>query len=255
MTQKSLWHSLKQMVVNRYRALEGQDRLLMGRVNNLFDLTKNNTPWALARFNDGEIKAMLAANIGEKTARDDQKIDQYLVDRLNWAIRQRQENLWLGLPCSVCWPRERAIAEESIEENYPRRALAVVQTNRNWNRWVTEFSKVAQARDIVWIAGEDQNLAGLQNGTGIKVRDQWRLPLANVWQKEYKALRKRFREFVKGDIVMLSCGPMATVLAVEWFQHRPDCTFIDIGSTFDPFTRDIWHDCHTGKLRRCIGCN
>lgn len=250
-----LIHTVKKTLVNARRAFTGKDRLLMRKGAHLLNLTRDRIPWALARFNDGEIKAMAVANVGEKTARDDQEIDHMLVDRLNWAIRQRQENLWVGLPCSVCWPRERTIAEASIGKEYLYRTLAVVQTNRNWQEWIYRFAEVIKGREVTWVSGEDQNLLALNKKTGIVIKDQWRLPITDVWQKEYSELRERSGEFSQDEVVVLSCGPMATVLAVEWFQKRPDCTFVDMGSTFDPFTRDVWHRCHTQNLPRCLGCN
>ena len=237
------------------RAFTGRDQALMRQSSRLLELVSNRVPWALARFNDGEVKAMLSSNVGEKTARDDQEINQSLVDKLNWAFNQRFDNLWLGLPCSVCWPSERAYLGGKIEKNYPYQTLAVVQTNRNWDDWITKLPPLLKNRSVVWVSGEDQDLNHLKSKVGIVARDHWKLPTTNVWQSEYEKLSEKYDEFETGDIVFLSCGPMATVLAVEWFLRRPDCTFIDIGSTFDPFTRNVWHACHTKDLPRCIGCN
>ena len=64
------------------------------------------------------------------------------------------------------------------------------------------------------------------------------------------------------DIIMISSGPTARVLSKEFFEIDPTRTYIDIGSTFDPFTRNVWHNCHKGwletgfnKTKRCIKCN
>lgn len=56
------------------------------------------------------------------------------------------------------------------------------------------------------------------------------------------------------DVVLLSCGPAATVLVNDLWKHLPEHTLIDLGSLFDPYcgvasrsymTRHNWH-----KLRR-----
>ena len=78
----------------------------------------------------------------------------------------------------------------------------------------------------------------------------------------HKAMLHGYEEKIEsGAVVFISCGPLARVLVKEWFQKRPDVTFIDIGSTFDPFTRNVRHRCHTGwengfnDVPRCVQCN
>ena len=68
-------------------------------------------------------------------------------------------------------------------------------------------------------------------------------------------MRNLHIEFDYGAVVMITCGPMSRVLAKDWFSERPDLTVLDIGSTWDPYTRDVWHSCHNGTLPPCKGCN
>ena len=104
------------------------------------------------------------------------------------------------------------------------------------------------------MSGNDQNLDNLEKETGLRVAQKVSLPKRNAWG-DYPRIKDYYTIFNKDSIVVLSCGPMAEVLAKEWFQRRPDVTFLDMGSTFDPFTRGVRHGCHTGKLKPCRGCN
>jgi hypothetical protein len=80
------------------------------------------------------------------------------------------------------------------------------------------------------------------------------LPKKNAWDV-YDSIKKADTEFQKDDIIILSCGPMGRVLACEWFSQNSNCTYLDLGSTFDPYTRNVWHNCHKGKLKFCKECN
>ena len=93
--------------------------------------TRRSEPWALARFNDGEIAAM--QRLGPAVARGDQPCTRALSRDLKWCIQQRAFDLWLGRPCSLCWPKHRAVADE-LMVGHTHLTSAVVQTNRNRRR-------------------------------------------------------------------------------------------------------------------------
>ena len=118
-----------------------------------------------------------------------------------------------------------------------------------------------KGKRLVWIGGSDQNVDNLEE-LGIKVDQKGLIPNKNSW-KFYEHVRDTFpKSFQTGDVVALSLGPTARVLVKEWFEERPDVTFIDVGSNFDPYTRNVSHNCHKGweetgfnLTQRCEECN
>ena len=64
-----------------------------------------------------------------------------------------------------------------------------------------------------------------------------------------------------GDVVLVSLGPTARVLCYDLFRVNNKTTFIDIGSVFDPYTRNVKHNCHKGWengfniTKKCEICN
>ena len=50
----------------------------------------------------------------------------------------------------------------------------------------------------------------------------------------YPTLTSCTPTFCSSDIILLMCGPLGRVLAAEWNWLRPDMTFLEIGSLFDP---------------------
>lgn len=224
----------------------------MDKINIILANLRNGVPQALARFNDGEMRAII--RVGDKVARGCQKVTQDLQDKLKEAIRHEQENYWKGLPCEVCWPRWKKHADFYVNQKYEFLTCAVVNTNRNLQKVYDEFPKAVEGKFIYWVSGNDQNLDNLEKETGMRVAQKVTLPKRNAWG-DYPRIKDYYTIFNKGSIVVLSCGPLAEVLVKEWFQRRPDVTFLDMGSTFDPFTRGVRHGCHTGKLKPCRGCN
>jgi hypothetical protein len=220
----------------------------MHHIDTLLTNLEQNVPFALARFNDGEMMGIISP--GSVVARGDQIVNTELSQMLNNALQYQQENYWVGLPCSTCFPEYSDVAKRLVDTDYEYLTHAVVFTNRNWKRVVAEVPELMKDRTIYWVSGHDQDISKLT----FTITEQHIVPAVNAW-KVYQSIKDLVYKFEKNSIVMISCGPMSRVLTKDWFSLRPDLTVLDIGSTWDPFTRDVWHNCHKGTLTPCPECN
>lgn len=227
---------------------------MMRTIHKLVALTTEGTPWALARFNDGEMRGVRGA--GCTVARGHQKISESLRDHLIGALKWRADNYFIGVPCRQCWPTHRKLADDYVAD-YEHKTLAVVQTNRNLELMYHRFADALRLRYeveketyVIWVGSPRHNVTCLPFAVDQKIN----VPEKDAWSA-YEVTYIHYRNFAPASVVFLSCGPMATVLAFEWFMERPDCTFIDIGSTYEPRTTGKEHRCHTGKLPACKECN
>jgi len=220
------------------------------------DLLNNSIPFSYNRFNDGEMSGI--DKIGSIAARGDQTITKELHLKLIEAIKHKQDNYYIGIPCDICYPKYNKLAKDLIG-SYQYITSAVCLTNRNWGKFITEIP-TALKKPIIWISGEDQNLDFLKNNMGIEIKNHYKFKNKNTWE-EYNNIFDLHKNFNEGDIVFISLGPTARILVYEWFKLLPKTSFIDIGSIFDPFTRDVYHKCHLGwengfnLVRKCLTCN
>ena len=94
----------------------------------------------------------------------------------------------------------------------------------------------------------------------INIIDHVKTASKDSWS-HFKEIESYINQINDGDLVLLSIGPTARILAQRWFKKRPLATFLDIGSNLDPFTRNVWHKCHLGWengfniQNKCVGCN
>lgn len=225
----------------------------MEKINEILDNLSNRVPQALARFNDGEMGGIL--NVNFVAARGDQVVNQSLSNALKEALEYEQCNYWKGIPCEICFPKYYDEAKKIVRVDYPYLTKAVVNTNRNWKKVIEEFPKRTKGRNVKMVVGVDQDLFNLSKVLNWEIQEWFRLPLQNAWGVCDWMKSTIWEDLIPGDIVLFSCGPLARVLVRRWFEKRPDCTFIDVGSTFDPYTRNVWHRCHKGTLPSCRGCN
>jgi hypothetical protein len=220
----------------------------------LIEMLKDKTPFCLVRFNDGEMKGIM--NPGCTVARGDQKVNSDLASALEDALSYESHNYWIGLPCQNCWPSCREKADQIVSVDYPYKTLAVVLCNDNWLRSKDEIIPAIDGRPLWVISGDDQNWNEIASDCSFK---QFKISRRNSWANK-DAVMGLWKEAPANSVVMISCGPLSRVLAYDWWKNRQDCTIIDIGSTFDPFTRNVRHNCHRWKNGRnqtkyCSVCN
>lgn len=221
----------------------------MNKIHQILENLKEGIPQALSRFNDGEVQGIVQP--GCTVARGDQQVNEDLSNKLKEALQHQQENYWVGIPCNKCntakWYK-RVI--NLVDPNYKYLTKAVVTTNRNWKLFTSSVKECVKDKHIIWVSGANQKLENLPFDVDFHLK----VPKRNAW-RAYEEANKAFELFPSGTVIFFSCGPMSRVLAYEWFKKRPDSNYLDIGSAFDPYTKNLWHACHKETLAPCEGCN
>jgi hypothetical protein len=222
---------------------------------------RDSENFAFARFNDGEMMGI--DKVGAVAARGDQKVDKSLHDALKKSLQHVQDNYVVGVPCELCFPKYNELAMSLVKQPQELIINAVALTNRNWITFLFQFQQAVVGKKILWISGGDQKIDFLRKEIGLNIVGHLRFPRKNTWE-HYEEIKRKFKMLDENtyDIVMISLGPTARVFAQEMFEENPNKTFIDIGSTYDPFTRDVWHNCHKGWVetgfnhtKECKICN
>jgi hypothetical protein len=217
----------------------------------------NNTPFAFSRFNDGEIMGIDIPN--SVVSRGAQVVDDSLHNALKKSITHKQENYYIGIPCTNCYPDYHNIANNLIGE-YDYKVSAVCNINRNYAKFINEFKSSLKNKQIIWVGGDDQNTKNITDILDIEIKRSFLFSYKNVW-KDKQLISESLSEVKDGDIVLFSLGPTGRILSQEMFYEKQNSTFIDVGSLLDPITRNVWHSYHLGwekgfnKTKKCEICN
>lgn len=230
----------------------------MQRIEEFLRLTREGIPWALARFNDGEHRAMFKMK-RKRISRGRQEVTPSLRHALLAAFAHRQENYWIALPCSACYPayRDRQLAHAPDLEEYEWRTTAPVLTNRNHKLWQEGFPSALEggSRKVVWVGAGEQNTMKLPFFE--RIVERILIPARDAWQAWERVNESEVCADVPSEaVVICCCGPLGRIIAHRWFRRRPDLTVIDAGSIYDPITLDLKSArLHRGELPPCRECH
>ena len=227
-------------------------------INIFLDKLEKKENFCYVRYNDGEMMGI--DRVGAIAARGDQYVDQSLHDKLIEGINHRQENYYIGVPCSTCFNHYSKLAKQ-MTKDYDLVTSAVLFTNKNWKTFYDSFPAACDKRPVIWIGGKSQSKQNLLD-YGLEIKNCVLVPEHNSW-RFYEKLKEMMSQFIApDDIIAISLGPTARVLCKEFFEEYPDNTFIDIGSVLDPVTKGVYFDAHKGweetgfnLQRRCPECN
>jgi len=127
-------------------------------------------------------------------------------------------------------------------------------------KFIQQIVGLLENKNVHYISGFDQNLEMLKDVFKFNIINHVKIDNKNSWS-HYEILKSYSDNIKDGEIVLISLGPTARILCYDFFKNNNKSTYIDVGSIFDPFTRNVNHNCHKGWengfniTKRCENCN
>lgn len=209
------------------------------------EMLEERVPFVFTRWGDGEWEAMLQT---KRNGAPDRNCDGHfyypdmvaeLRDILLNAPRDPFAPVYFGLLKIA-----RRMYEPAISDILPgfQWVDGDVLLEDFVNGQLTTFFQALRARRLLYVGPE--RMKGLTAHLPIA---RWvTCPLKNAWL-EIDALVSEVATYAAQDVIGLSCGPAAKVLAHRLHQLRPDVTIIDFGSMFDGVCGFTTRSYHKGR--------
>jgi len=219
-------------------------------MNIILDLLERNEQVSLARFNDGEIGA-LKGDL-KVTSRGKQKVTQDLLDKLSLALKYENKNYFKGFPCPICYVDYYNFYMHYCG-NYNYNILAVSTTNHGYVDFKKRLQKVLRWKKVLYIGGQGINQNWIRkNGWSV-------ITVPNTDSSRFTNEILNKVDMDRYDVVLLAVGAVSRYLAMEF--HVSGLSALDIGSMFDPETRNIklkshiWISKYKNTQKYCPICN
>jgi len=218
----------------------------MQDVLRLLALLALGKPFCFVHFNDGEIESI--KQVKGSIDHGWQALSPRLSTAMLAALKASHPQLFLGLPCArefggTC--RRDAIKMLEHTRGRTQRTSAVIFINGNYELTRPLLPKLLSRRAsrgarVHLVVSQNASVDAFCASTSVPVASVVRVPSVNAFPSAYEAHRGGWTRYRTGDIVLLLCGPLGRLLAVEWFLQQPSATFLELGSFFDP-------ELHSGK--------
>jgi hypothetical protein len=210
-------------------------RSFAGELARFRALLAARTCFALVRFGDGELDALLGIpKVGaEFEFHPGDPVYEACRERLLAALRHRGPRYYVGIPCPVCVGREDfEWIYHTAGQDEEHLTWATLFYYSNYRRFIAGFLPLFRERRVVLTCHREAALAGLPFPVAAAIRvgdDAWRHD--GAVEEELRALLAR-----RGGALLLFCaGPLGKILIHRLHAEFPDNTYLDVGAALDPY--------------------
>jgi len=209
-------------------------------VNIILDKLKSKVPFTYIRYGDGDFIAMYPQSVNKVIGNANKSfiteeirrklIESYEIDKPNYLV---------GTLNTIIHPRSQYHNVDfkkinGVVKNHPSSLYSAIGIQEafmeDWKKFA-EICKYIQHKKVLYINHYYEPILTKFFGNNIQHIE---VPQYNATEKHSEVLYKILNTDVHSyDIIILSCGQLARVLAKDLFNRLPGKTIIDFGSTTD----------------------
>lgn len=225
------------------------------------DMLENREPFALSRFGDGELKILrsTALRLREFDYDPNDPADQVPRERLISSFLHQGCRYYVGISCPDCVGEDKfAWAKLSSRQDDDHLTWAALFINSNYSRYLAEVVPLFSRYEVILVCNRSAVLKDLP----FPVLRDFRVG-RNAWKDDCNLVEQISgyikRETLKEKLFLFCAGPFSCILAHQLHCQSEANTYLDIGSTLDPFffgapagTRGYLRGDETFARRTCV---
>jgi hypothetical protein len=219
-----------------------------GELERTRDLLKAHTPFALARFGHAEMEILQGRLMHDREVSGGHEYRYAPADPGNEVPRQRlwdsftysRPNYLVGINCPHCGLTPgREIADfEWMRENSgqpeDRLTFATVYFYSNYPRYLREVLPLYNEYKTSLVCNHTGNVANLPFQPVRVYRNSF-----DAWRRDWNLVEEIRnyigREQIRGALFLFCAGALGCILAHQLFSFCPENSYLDIGSSLDPY--------------------
>jgi hypothetical protein len=192
--------------------------------------------FAFSKYADGEWAAINGrqgnAGCGEWIINDINNNCALSREKLVKSFRYKDENYFVGISCPCCQGKDHYKMKKFCSQNEENLTFANIFVNANYQFYLDNFINEYKNRNIYLVANKKTNPAELPFNI-----DKFFGIDYNAWVVNLDLVDQLKDDKCRGKLFLFSAGPLGNILCHELWQINKDNTYIDIGSTIDPWTK------------------
>lgn len=193
----------------------------------------NKEKFSFSKYADGEWAILQGRRIGNNEFQYDTS-DVFFREKLWESFKFKHLQYIVGIGCECCMGKSFYDMKDQSTQNDENLTWANIWVNSNYPHYIKEIVPLYNDFDVVLICNENASLQNLPFKTMKDFRVQ-----NNAWFYNYSLvdeIKLYITENQIKDCLFLFCaGPFGNILSHQLFEHNQENTYLDIGSTLDPF--------------------
>jgi hypothetical protein len=199
----------------------------------------NRENFTLSKYADGEWAVIknIGVNNTEFSFKKDSVMDSIKRDKLIESFQFQHPQYHVGISCPCCQgqPTFEEMRDFSGQPN-ERLTWANIWVNNNYAYYCSEILPMYSDRKVVLYCNKYGDVDNLP------FKPEKLFPISvNAWEKNWNLIEES-KEYIKENgakdmVFLFCCGTLGNILCHELTKFSPDNTYIDIGSTLNPFLK------------------
>lgn len=196
--------------------------------------------FSFSKYADGEWAVIQNHQINNKEFWFDPSndSDQFKRKALIESFQYKNPRYYVGISCPCCQGQEAFQSMKSFSlQDEGQLTWANLWVNGNYKYYVQNIIPLFKQRPIVLFCNENGKIENLP------FKPYVIFPLKNnAWEYNWDAIEKSKQIIsklsysnIKNVLVLFCCGPFGNILCHQLTEHEPDNTYLDIGSTLNPW--------------------
>lgn len=229
---------------------------------------KKREPFAFSKYADGELHIFVNKEINNGEFWFDPKTNAEDRKRLINSFQYKDDNYFVGVCCSCCgsWGISHKWMVKQSGQNEENLTWANLFVNSNYQIYLNEMIPIYSEYEVVLVSNSASNLENLP----FNIKKHFKIG-KNAWVNDLNLLDE-IKEYIDNNcsnhtLFLFCAGPYGNILTHQLFDHNKNNTYIDIGSTLNPFLlgeygkntrdylkggRDLYKTCIWGAEERNI---
>lgn len=203
----------------------------------IYDALENGDNITFSKYCDGEMAVLenIPVNNKEFWFNPNSIIDVSKRDKLLESIKFKHPQYFVGITCVKVFGLENHRKIKFISgQDESHLTWADIFVNSNYKFFVDNIVKLFSYRNVVLFCNKNGKIQNLP------FKPYLVFPVDNnAWQSNWDHIETAKKLIdsldMKNYVFLFCCGPFGNILAYELTKHNPNNTYLDIGSTLNPW--------------------
>jgi hypothetical protein len=214
------------------RFTTGKDKSFTEDIKIILQALKNKEKFSFSKYADGEYAILINKKITNcDNWTYDPDIHQLYRDELMNSYTYSEEGYYVGISCPCCVGNEDTKwMRDNVNVNDSNLTWANIFVNGNYNYFIDNFIPEFKNHDIILIANETANV----NNLPFKVLEHIKVT-GTAWKDNFDLVGSLPDKEYNNKLFLFCAGPLGNMLAYNMWKKNKNNTYMDIGSTLNPW--------------------